>query len=318
MYQDYDPFLLAERQLNDLLSDTCSDKSFPDSPSSHYKTSSIYPLTHSSAFVKYPKPLVLDNCTEKRASLIAPPTEFDDQLSTGFSSDSTETNSISRELFTHLELTCQREDQANNKNKINQPILGRRVIIDKSKALGANNNNNNNLPDVNLNRKNITTDKGRKLIDKVASKITQSPITRSNSVRAASAPKIPERNDFTCHTDKVNQSRSSPGSRLQSRTNNYGNISGSNLSLSSIVSSEIEVKPSNSLFDDYVNSFEEDSGSYPSLRSFLKNDSLSITSPVQANRGRNGHISDDDLSSPDSYKQRQDHSKVSADSAYSR
>ncbi|CAG5097229.1 Similar to SDHA: Succinate dehydrogenase [ubiquinone] flavoprotein subunit [Cotesia congregata] len=324
--QDYDPYLLAEQQLTDLLSDTCSDKSYTDSPLNRYgikptssqSTSSssppLYPLTHSSAFVKYPNSLNLDNARspEKRGSVVAPPSEFDD-LSIGFSSsDSTEANSISRELFAELESACRREDQA-NKNKTSHSgtnhVLGRRMIIDKARALGTTTDDS---LDPNSNRRVVTsTDKSRKVVEKTTVKPIRPMVTRSNSVRAASAPKIPERKE----TAKAN-SRSSPGTRFNNQRNNFSNLSGSNLSLSSIVSSEIDVKRSNSMFDDLVSSFDDDSGSYPSLRSFLKNDPLSMSSPVQPSRTRNGQISDEDLSSPDSFK-KQECSKLSADSAYS-
>lgn len=299
---DYDPFLLAERQMLDLLSDTCSDQSFPDSPSSQHKSAPPhYPLSHSSAFAKYPNLINLDSRkTDKRGSLIAPPTEFDD-LSTGFSSDSTETNSISRELFTD-------RHQANKHNNNNQPILGRRVIIDKSKALGQ-------VGDVfGESIDNKCKENSKKINDKASPAVVRPHLNRSNSVRAASAPKIPERNNASSLSNSRTHNRSTSGSGLQSRNNNYANLSGSNLSLSSIVSSEIEVKRSNSVFEDLVSSFEDDvSGSYPSLRSLLKNDSFS--SPVQPNR--NGQLSDEDLSSPDSYNKK-DLNKLSADSAYSR
>ncbi|XP_057327084.1 probable serine/threonine-protein kinase nek3 isoform X6 [Microplitis mediator] len=318
---DYDPYLLAEQQLNDLLSDTCSDKSFTDSPSNRYNikptsspstsSSPLYPLTHSSAFVKYPNSLNLDNSAtpEKRGSVLAPPSEFDD-LSIGFSSsDSAETNSLSRELFAELESACRREDQVNKKN--HSAVLGRRVIIDKARALGTTDES----LDGNSNKRVNLSEKSRKVVEKTTVKPLKPMVTRSNSVRAASAPKIPERKE----TAKAN-SRSSPGTRFNnhSRNNNCSNLSGSNLSLSSIVSSEIDVKRSNSMFDDLVSSFDDDSGSYPSLRSFLKNDPLSMSSPVQASRDRtrNGQISDEDLSSPDCFK-KQECNKLSADSAYS-
>lgn len=240
---------------------------------------------------------------------MAPPSEFDD-LSIGFSSsDSTEANSISRELFAELESACRREDQANKNKTTTNHVLGRRMIIDKARALGTTDDS----LDSNLNRRVVTsTDKSRKVVEKTTVKPIRPMVTRSNSVRSASAPKIPERKE----TAKVN-SRSSPGTRFNNQRNNFSNLSGSNLSLSSIVSSEIDVKRSNSMFDDLVSSFDDDSGSYPSLRSFLKNDPLSMSSPVQPSRTRNGQISDEDLSSPDSFK-KQECSKLSADSAYSR
>ncbi|XP_015108671.1 uncharacterized protein LOC107035656 isoform X2 [Diachasma alloeum] len=304
---DYDPFLLAERQMLDLLSDTCSDQSFPDSPSSHHKSAPPhYPLSHSSAFVKYPNLISLDSRkTNKRGSLIAPPTEFDD-LSTGFSSDSTETNSISRELFIN-------QNQANkNNNNNHQPILGRRIIIDKSKALGQVGDVFGEAIDTKCKENSAATNSKRNN-EKVSPTVVRPQINRSNSLRAASAPKIPERNNSSSLATNRSNTRSNSGSGLPSRNNNYSNLSGSNLSLSSIISSEIEVKHSNSVFEDLVSSFEDDvSGSFPSLRSLLKNDSFS--SPIQPSR--NGQLSDEDLSSPDSYHKK-DLNKLSADSAYS-
>ncbi|KAK0179722.1 hypothetical protein PV327_005450 [Microctonus hyperodae] len=312
MSQDYDPFLIAERQLNELLSDTCSDQSFPDSPSSQYKNSKSphYPLSPSSAFVKYPNPLSLDTVTEKRVSLIAPPSEFDD-LSMGFSSDSTETNSITRELYTELESSNCRRENNTNKNKDKQPILSRRLIIDKSKALGCTNDNLS----VNLQCKNALKNKNHKALNKISSnKVIRPQFTRSNSVRAASASKN-ENGIDSCYLQKMN-SRSSSGSRFLNKNNNYGQNSGSNLSLNSIISSENDTKQSNFGLDELINSFDDDTISYPSLKSFLKNDSLSTSSPIQVNRNGNGQVNDDELSSPDSYK-RQDQSKISVDSAYS-
>jgi hypothetical protein len=91
-------------------------------------------------------------------------------------------------------------------------------------------------------------------------------------------------------------------------------LSGSNLSLSSIVSSsELDVKRSNSMFDELMTSFEEDI--FPDLKSFRNNESFDLFSPG-GDRQRN-LISDEELSSPDSYKP-QDHNKLSNDSAYSR
>jgi len=69
------------------------------------------------------------------------------------------------------------------------------------------------------------------------------------------------------------------------------------------------------MFDELMTSFEEDT--FPGLRSFLDNESFDLSSPG-GDRQRNGSlISDEELSSPDSYKP-QDHSKLSNDSAYSR
>ncbi|KAG5329149.1 ZC21A protein, partial [Acromyrmex charruanus] len=294
--KDYDPFLLAEQQMNDLLSDT-SDQSMTGSLKVQQTRDTLYPLSHSSAFVKYPP-------TDKRSSLIAPPTEFDDLLS-NFSSDSTETNSISREVFLKPNLTG--KDATDSSKPVRE--LGRRVIIDKSKALG-----------VDERRGVISADRPRKIFDRDTLRNTGSLINRSNSIRASSAPRINSGSDRKTLGDirkgskKVESQRSSDQS-LNQRNNNYSSLSGSNLSLNSIVSSsELDVKRSNSMFDELMTSFEEDT--FPGLKSFLNNESFDLSSPG-GDRQRNGSlISDEELSSPDSYKP-QDHSKLSNDSAYS-
>ncbi|KYN27604.1 hypothetical protein ALC57_03003 [Trachymyrmex cornetzi] len=296
--KDYDPFLLAEQQMNDLLSDT-SDQSMTGSPKVQQTRDILYPLSHSSAFVKYPP-------TDKRSSLIAPPTEFDDLLS-NFSSDSTETNSISREVFLKSNLTGKDATDSATSKPVRE--LGRRVIIDKSKALG-----------VDERRGVVSADRPRKIFDKDTLRNTGSLINRSNSIRASSAPRINSGSDRKTLGDmrkgarNVESQRSSDQS-LNQRNNNYSSLSGSNLSLNSIVSSsELDVKRSNSMFDELMTSFEEDA--FPGLRSFLNNESFDLSSPG-GDRQRNGSlISDEELSSPDSYKP-QDHSKLSNDSAYS-
>ncbi|KAG5311365.1 ZC21A protein, partial [Acromyrmex insinuator] len=296
--KDYDPFLLAEQQMNDLLSDT-SDQSMTGSPKVQQTRDTLYPLSHSSAFVKYPP-------TDKRSSLIAPPTEFDDLLS-NFSSDSTETNSISREVFLKPNLTGKDATDSATSKPVRE--LGRRVIIDKSKALG-----------VDERRGVVSADRPRKIFDKDTLRNTGSLINRSNSIRASSAPRINSGSDRKTLGDirkgskKVESQRSSDQS-LNQRNNNYSSLSGSNLSLNSIVSSsELDVKRSNSMFDELMTSFEEDT--FPGLKSFLNNESFDLSSPG-GDRQRNGSlISDEELSSPDSYKP-QDHSKLSNDSAYS-
>ena len=324
--------------MRDLLTDT-SDISSTDGtstqPNSKPKENSThYPLTHSSAFVKYPLqtlPNPIDS-SKKRASLIAPPSEFDDLLS-DFSSDCTETNSISHELFVN-DLTSQTRDTiVNSTNKEKSPsrdhILGRRVIIDKSKALGSD------IEDSSRGRSSVgSVEKTRKILEKVSCpKIIRPMVNRSHSVRAASAPKIPERKSSSSSESSGSQkncmktSKSSDLSLADRSNNNHSNnnnsssyastMNGSNLSLNSIVSSDVDIKRSNSMFDELMSSFEEDSSTIlPSLRSLLKSDPLSMSSPIQSNK-RNCQVSDDELSSPDSYK-RQDHSKLSADSAYSR
>ncbi|KAL6260743.1 hypothetical protein P5V15_008266 [Pogonomyrmex californicus] len=297
--KDYDPFLLAEQQMNDLLSDT-SDQSTMGSPKIQQTRDTLYPLSHSSAFVKYPP-------SDKRSSLIAPPSEFDDLMS-NFSSDSTETNSISREIFLP-DLTD--KDTTNSTNPKPVRELGRRVIIDKSKALGVDE------------RRGVvaSADRPRKIFEKDPLKNVKPLINRSSSIRASSAPRInsgPDRkiSGETRKTQgsKIPEARRSSDQNLNQRNNNYSSLSGSNLSLNSIVSSsELDVKRSNSMFDELLTSFEEDA--FPGLRSFLNNESFDLSSPG-GDRQRNGLISDEELSSPDSYKP-QDHNKLSNDSAYS-
>lgn len=294
--------------MNDLLSDM-SDQSMTGSPKLQQTRDNLYPLSHSSAFVKYP-------ISYKRSSLIEPPTEFDD-VASDFSSDSTETNSISREIFLSKPVLTSKDitDIAGRK-----PIkeLGRRVIIDKSKALGVDE------------RRGVvgSADRSRKIFDKVTPMVTKSFIDRSNSIRASSAPRTNSGSDRKISNDvrKVQSSmiaedrsagslsRSSDQSLNQSN-NNYSSLSGSNLSLNSIISSsELDVKRSNSMFDELMTCFKEDEFN---LRSFLNNESFDLSSSG-GDRQQNGSlISDGELSSPDSYKPR-DHSKLSNDSAYSR
>ncbi|XP_011633449.2 uncharacterized protein LOC105424752 [Pogonomyrmex barbatus] len=297
--KDYDPFLLAEQQMNDLLSDT-SDQSMMGSPKIQQTRDTLYPLSHSSAFVKYPP-------SDKRSSLIAPPSEFDDLMS-NFSSDSTETNSISREIFLP-DLTD--KDTTNSANPKPVRELGRRVIIDKSKALGVDE------------RRGVvaSADRPRKIFEKDPLKNVKPLINRSSSIRASSAPRINSGPDRKISGDtrktqgsKIPEARRSSDQNLNQRNNNYSSLSGSNLSLNSIVSSsELDVKRSNSMFDELLTSFEEDA--FPGLRSLLNNESFDLSSPG-GDRQRNGLISDEELSSPDSYKP-QDHNKLSNDSAYS-
>lgn len=308
--------------MNDLLSDT-SEQSVTDSRLIGKTRDSSFPLSHSSAFVKYPGQSSLSK-PGKRSSLIAPPTEFDD-LASDFSSDSTETNSLSRDVF--------RKDPKGGRESngsipkpgaaMKSPVkeLGRRVIVDKSRALGGE------LIDDSRGRGGKSfaggTDRGRKILDKLSPKVVRPAVNRSLSIRAASAPKVTQdrksssspREKRTADVDN-NDGQRSANSCLNSRNNNYANLSSSNLSLSSIVSSDVDMKRSNSVFDELLTSFEDENGSFASLKTLLKNDSLSVSSPVHG-RYRNGQISDEELSSPESYK-RQDHSKMSADSAYSR
>lgn len=296
--------------MNDLLSDT-SDQSMTGSPKSQTRDN-LYPLSHSSAFVKYPRQTSPIN-PDKRTSLIAPPSEFDDLIS-DFSSDSTETNSISREVF--LKDFSGLKDTTDLKPTRE---LGRRLIIDKTKALGG---------DLIEERHGVVSsaDKARRNFDKLmpknVPKATRSLVNRSNSIRASSAPRSNASSDRKASGDvrkasaKSTESRRSSDQNLNQRNNNYSSLSGSNLSLNSIVSSEMDIKRSNSVFDELMTSFEEDI-SFPTLRSFFNNDSFDVSSSMLGDGQRNGIVSDEELSSPDSYKP-QDHSKLSNDSAYSR
>lgn len=285
--------------MNDLLSDT-SDQSAIGS--AKQTRDILYPLSHSSAFVKYPP-------SERRSSLIAPPCEFDDLFS-NFSSDSTETNSISREVFLKSEVLANGKDATDASTK---PVkeLGRRIIIDKSKALGVD--ERRGAPS--------SADRTRK----ASPKITRPLMNRSNSIRASSAPRIGSGADRKTSVDirkdqnskLVIEGERSSDQSLNQRNNNYSSLSGSNLSLSSIISSELDVKRSHSMFDELTTSFEDDA--FPALSSFLNNESFNLSSSMHdGDRQRNGSlISDEELSSPDSYKP-PDHNKLSNDSAYSR
>lgn len=316
--KDYDPFLLAEQQMNDLLSDT-SEQSVADSDPSIEQNSrqKSFPLSHSSAFVKYPcqsSPNLSRNVNEKRSpSNVAPRTELDD-LASDFSSDSTEMNSLSREVVFL-------EDEKQSKDSRESPVreLGRRVIIDRSKALGGDGSVEEGSKSGGGKNVAAGSDRARRIAEpKVSPKMIRPVVNRSLSVRASSAAQergqknpVPKINP---HDETNVLSRKNRNSR---NNNNFAlNLSSSNLSLSSIISSDVDMKRSNSVFDELMTSFEEDeNGSFvPSLRSLLKTDSLS--SPVHG-RHRNGRISDEELSSPESYK-RQDHNKMSGDSAYSR
>ncbi|XP_046436032.1 uncharacterized protein LOC124187892 [Neodiprion fabricii] len=312
--QDYDPFVTAERQINELFADT-NDQFLTEglplegnrSPPSDTKVTQ-FPLSHSSAFVKYPS----SPRANKRASVIAPPSEFDDFIS-DFSSDSTETNSTTQDFFIN-NLQMQTRD-ANDFDKLTEDCT-RRVVIDKSKvALDE---------DVNANSCRGKTfvssiERSRKILEKVSPKVVRPAMNRSHSVRstrATSAPRAPERKSSL--KKSISHTNDYSGVSNASNNNGFGALSGSNLSLSSMLSSEADIKRSNSVFDELLSSFEDDGSSFPSLKSFLKSDSVStsMSSQVPDSRLRNGMISDEELSSPDSYK-RQNHSKLSADSAYS-
>lgn len=304
--------------MNDLLSDT-SEQSVADSDPSIEQNSrqKSFPLSHSSAFVKYPcqsSPNLSRNVNEKRSpSNVAPRTELDD-LASDFSSDSTEMNSLSREVVFL-------EDEKQSKDSRESPVreLGRRVIIDRSKALGGDGSVEEGSKSGGGKNVAAGSDRARRIAEpKVSPKMIRPVVNRSLSVRASSAAQergqknpVPKINP---HDETNVLSRKNRNSR---NNNNFAlNLSSSNLSLSSIISSDVDMKRSNSVFDELMTSFEEDeNGSFvPSLRSLLKTDSLS--SPVHG-RHRNGRISDEELSSPESYK-RQDHNKMSGDSAYSR
>ncbi|XP_012287554.1 uncharacterized protein LOC105703612 isoform X2 [Orussus abietinus] len=307
--KDYDPFLLAERQLNELLSDTSESLQEGPRERNTSESSSNYPLSHSSAFAKYPAPP--SSVTNKRTSLIAPPTEFDDLMS-DFSSDSTETNSISKEV--KLENHSRAKETIEPHRSLN--VSTRLVVLDKSKPFTVNEHDEANG---NRGRSFINSvEKSRKILEKVTPKVMRPTVSRCNSVRASSAPKGPERKDSIRSSVKKACPKTTNYSKTNStaRNNNYNVLSESNLSLSSIVSSDVDIKRSNSMFDELTSSFEEDVSSFPSLRSFLKSNSMSVPSPIQHSQQRNGLVSDEELSSPDSYK-RQDHGKISADSAYS-
>lgn len=282
--------------MNELLSDT-SEQSVTDSPLTvDQNRESSFPLSHSSAFVKY------SYANPDKRSAPAPPSEFED-LASDFSSDSTETNSLSREVFLKHKEFKDSGSKSDVEKKSPVRELGRRVIIDKSKALGGD------LEDSKRRSLTGSTEKTRKILDKVSPKFVRPTVSRSFSVRASSAPKTnPDRKALSNSQDSKkslkNESQRSSNTNLNHRNNNYVNLSTSNLSLSSIVSSDADIKRSNSVFDELMTSFEDQDGPFPSLKSLLKNNSLS--SPVHG-RQRNEHMSDEELSSPESYK-RQDRS----------
>lgn len=322
--KDYDPFLLAEQQMNDLLSDT-SEQSVADSDPSIEQNSrqKSFPLSHSSAFVKYPcqsSPNLSRNVNEIRSpSNVAPRTELDD-LASDFSSDSTEMNSLSREVVFLEDEKRSKDTSVHRESPVRE--LGRRVIIDRSKALGGDGSVEEGSKSGGGKNVAAGSDRARRIAEpKVSPKMIRPVVNRSLSVRASSAPKAVQDRGQKNPVPKINPhdetSVSSRKNRNSRNNNNFAsNLSSSNLSLSSIISSDVDMKRSNSVFDELMTSFEEDeNGSFvPSLRSLLKTDSLS--SPVHG-RHRNGRISDEELSSPESYK-RQDHNKMSGDSAYSR
>lgn len=343
--------------MNDLFSDT-SDQSSTDGslsicPPQKTNSSPNFPLSHSSAFVKYPITVndsvqsqsIPNNTSDKqqqqqqpqRASVIAPPMGFDDLTSSDLSSECTETNSLSREL-----LSCSSSSNCNSltgSRSINSErdshVLGRRMIIDQNEALGGG--------------EFAPSSSNAKVTDNSINARFNKPLAscyRSNSMRAVSAPKPPERK--TSSSSSSNNSRDFPqrnNNKLKSEmtrsanNNNFKNqLNSSNVSLNSIFSSsDLEMKRSASLFDELLSSFEDDVNStstLPSLMSLIRNDPLLSGSapqqqhsqqqqngPNQRTSSNNGRIncSDDDaeLSSPESVK-RQECGKLSADSAYSR
>ncbi|XP_031778603.1 uncharacterized protein LOC100679241 isoform X3 [Nasonia vitripennis] len=329
--KDYNPFLLAEQQLNDLFSDTSEQSSTDGSgicPAEKPNSSPGFPLSQSSsAFVKYPNnPVPLSPSPkqqqqqqpqqQQRISLIAPPTGFDDPTSSDLSSDCTETNSLSRELLTS-------SSNSNSLRLEREHVLGRRVIVDPSQALGGGEFAPPAVEPAQKIAGNGPNSSSTRLVRPLAN--------RSNSMRASSAPKPPER--------KISSSSSSGGSDLardnkaKQNGQNYRNqLNASNLSLSSVISStDLEMKRSNSLFEELLSSFEDDANStsrLPSLVSLVRTDPSVLSSTPQGNGHRqrlNGRIncsvncSDDDaeLSSPESIKRPECGGKLSADSAYS-
>lgn len=303
--------------MNELFGDT-SDKFLAEGPplnSEHSPSNepklTQFPLSHSSAFVKYPT----SPRANKRASVIAPPSEFDD-FTSDFSSDSTETNSTPQLDFFINNLNAQTRE-IDDFDKITVEDCARRVVIDKSKISPAEDMNANSCRGKTFVS---SVERSRKILEKVSPKVVRPAVNRSHSVRstrATSAPRAPERKSSL--KKSVSHKNDYSGGSNASNNNSYAALSGSNLSLSSMLSSEADIKRSNSVFDELLSSFEDDGSSFPSLKSFLKSDSVStsMSSQVPDGRLRNGMISDEELSSPDSYK-RQNHSKLSADSAYSR
>ncbi|KAI4497118.1 hypothetical protein M0802_007864 [Mischocyttarus mexicanus] len=328
--KEYDPFLIAERQMNDLLSDS-SDLSLTEIPSTS-STKSHFPLSHSSAFVKYPYQCKNTNHLDKSI------TNELDELTSDFSSDSTETNSISREMFV-------KEFHDDTKKLIDRGIgggggiggrksvinkeLNRRMILDKSIVLGGSN-------DINRNKsigidKQYKNDISNKILDKGSSlKISRPQSNKSQTaVRAYSAPK-------SIYQRKISQNSNTKDNKneiVQLSDNNIKNdyltFSSSDLSLNSIVSSDIDMKRSNFVFDQLITSYDDDdddnnivgNDSFPSLRSLLRNESLRTSSNgpnviTENNSQFNGLISDEEFSSTDNYKQLEH--KINADSAYSR
>ncbi|XP_014612172.1 PREDICTED: probable serine/threonine-protein kinase DDB_G0282963 isoform X2 [Polistes canadensis] len=337
--KEYDPFLLAERQMNDLLSDS-SDLSLTEIPSTSSNKSHSFPLSHSSAFVKYPSyQSKTINHLEKSIT-----NEYD-ELTSDFSSDSTETNSISQELFIQEELNDKK--QLNDReNKMMNKELARRMILDEpSIALGNDIDHRDKSISINHHhhhrhqqqQQQYKNDISNKILDKgggggSSTKISKSQFNKSQNVRAYSAPKsIYQRKIKHCNV-KDNDNKSMVVVKLDNNNieNDYLTYSNSD-DLHSIVSSsssEIDMmKRSNSVFDQLINSLDDDdivgNDSFPSLRSLLRNESLRTSSSNHGttvvhddnNQFNNGQISDEEFSSTDNYKQQEN--KINADSAYS-
>ncbi|XP_023316998.1 serine/arginine repetitive matrix protein 1 isoform X2 [Trichogramma pretiosum] len=416
---DYNPFLLAEQQFNELFSE--SDQSSTDGSSQPRSTSQRpkpnstpnSPFANSSAFVQYPpssngsvsssstrqvSPLPVaapapsslqptTSCVEPAILASAdkavappapprlsapPPPPFDDLTSSDISgSDCTEsTNSLTRSDRGGLSSTASSASRH----------LGRRMIIDPSQALGGGEFapvELNNPPPV----KNSPSSNGA--AGNIISRLNrQAPIqqqqqqtNRSNSMRSISAPKPPERklssssssgsSEFSRKAPFAKPMRALPGHRTNNTPvqqhhtmnhrvyrNNYPKYS--NGSLSSIIAPhESELKRSNSLFDDLLSSFDDDTANscstFPSLISMMRNDissSMMLPSVSQQQQQQNGshglnghqqqqqrsnnngnglngsrinHSDEDDveLSSPESVKKQECNGKLSADSAYS-
>ena len=243
-----------------------------------------------------------------------------------------------------------RQHQTSNGND-REHVLGRRVIIDPSQALGGG----EFAPAIT--KKNETLNSNGTGTNGLGVKTTRTsyqPLApnRANSMRSLSAPKPPERKnssssssgssgDFPRKAPFAKPMRALPKTSSESMVNQHRTVNstykyrnGSNLSLSSIIShGDSEMLRTNSLFDDLLSSFEDETNStstLPSLISMIRNENSSpfASSGPQTNGGVNGHQqrngridhSDDEaeLSSSESVKRQECGGKLSADSAYSR
>ncbi|KAI4481772.1 hypothetical protein M0804_009293 [Polistes exclamans] len=338
--KEYDPFLLAERQMNDLLSDS-SDLSLTEIPSTSSNKSHSFPLSHSSAFVKYP-PYQCKTINHLEKSI----TNEYDELTSDFSTDSTETNSISHELF--IQELNDKKQLNDRENKMMNKELARRMILDEpSSSIALENDIDHRDKSISINhhhrhqqQQQYKNDISNKILDKggggggfSSTKISKSQFNKSQNVRAYSAPKsIYQRKIKHCNV-KDNDNKSMVVVKLDNNNieNDYLTYSNSDLDLHSIVSSSSEIdmmKRSNSVFDQLINSLDDDdivgNDSFPSLRSLLRNESLRTSSSNHHgttvvhddnNQFNNGQISDEEFSSTDNYKQQDN--KINADSAYS-